>query len=47
MSNFYTIEVWNAGKWNIVHETQDKAEAEAEYEKQCKVWSEVRLQYWN
>lgn len=43
----YTVEVYNDGKWTSVLKTHNYRLAQAEYEKRCKSWSEVRLQKWN
>ena len=43
----YTVEVYNGGKWISVLKTPNYHLAQAEYEKRCKSWPEVRLQKWN
>ena len=43
----YTVEVYNGGKWTEVLRTHSYRQAQAEYQKRCETWPEVRLQKWN
>lgn len=46
-SEMYTVEVYNGGKWTEVLRTYSYRQAQAEYQKRCETWPEVRLQKWN
>lgn len=43
----FTVEVYNGGKWVEVLRTYSYHLAQAEYQRQCRTWPEVRLQKWN
>lgn len=43
----FTVEVYNGGKWTEVFRTHSYRRAQAEYQKRCETWPEVRLQKWN
>ena len=43
----FTVEIHNGGKWTKVFRTHSYHLAQAEYQKQCKTWPEVRLQKQN
>lgn len=43
----YIVEVHNGGKWSVVFKTHSYRLAQAEYEKRCETWPEVRLQKWS
>ena len=43
----YIVEVHNGGKWSVVFKTHSYRLAQAEYQKRCETWPEVRLQKWS